>query len=179
MFDYSDPSGTDLLSRFRAISNWRSLVEGNYRNAAKGADSAFTWIDAILDIPEDKRQLATIPWKAFPIRIAATAEQIDANRSLQEEYVEWAVFRDANGAVDRITFTTEFREYFGVLAGVSPTGIATAVATLNPGAQPTAQEIYGVNSIAGTTARQREFMFLQHLQDNPWNNGERGILARF
>lgn len=177
MFDYSDPSGSDLLSRFRAISEWRSLVEGHYRDAAKQLDSAFTWIDVLLEVDEDKRALATIPWKAFPIRVGAPPAQIDADRGLQEEYVEWAVFRDATGAIDRITFTTEFREYFGVLAGVSPTGIAEAITSLNPGAVPTTQEIYGFPDITGATARQREFLFLRNLPDNPWNNGDKGILA--
>lgn len=177
MFEYSDPSGSDHLSRFRALSEWRGLVEAAYRDAARELDSAFTWIDALLDVAEDKRSEATIPWKAFPIRVNATAAEIDADRGLQEEYVEWAVFRDAAGAIDRITFTTEFREYFGVLAGVSPTGIKEAIASINPGADPTDEEIYGIANTAGTTARQREILFLNHLRNNPWNTGEKGILA--
>lgn len=177
MFEYSDPSGTDLLSRFRAISEWRTLVEGHYRDAAKQPDSAFTWIDALLDIEEEKRQLAEIPWKAFPIRVGGTAEQIDADRFLQEEYVEWAVFRDGAGDIDSIVFTTEFREYFGVLAGVSPTGIESAIASLQPGAEPTTEEIYGIPNLNGTNARQREILFLNNLRHNPWNNGEKGIMA--
>ena len=177
MFGYSDPSGTNLLSRFRAISEWRSIIEGHYRDAAKEPGSAFTWIDALLDIEEDKRQEATIPWKAFPIRVGGTAARIDADRGLQEEYVEWAVFRDSTGAIDHITFTTEFREYFGVLAGVSPTGIATAITSMYPDAEPTVEEVYGLRTISGTTRRQREFLFLRNLRDNPWNNGEKGIMA--
>lgn len=177
MFNYSDPSGSDHLSRFRAISEWRGLVEAEYRRAASQPDSAFTWIDAILDVDETKRDEATIPWKAFPIRVGGTAAQIDTDRRLQEEYVEWAVFRTAAGAIDRITFTTEFREYFGVLAGVSPTGIKTAIASMNPGASPSNSELYGRSSLTGTTSRQREFLFLDNLRDNPWNNGEKGILA--
>ena len=177
MFDYTDPSGSGLLSRFRALSEWRSAVEGHYRDAAKLPDSAFTWIDAVLDVAEDKRQKAAIPWKAFPIRVAATPEAIDVDRRLQEEYVEWSVFRDASGAIDRITFTTEFREYFGILAGVSPTGIGEAIVSMNPGAQPTVSEVYGVNSIIGASSRQREILFLNNLGNNPWNNGAKGIMA--
>ncbi|MEX0329334.1 MAG: hypothetical protein AB3N07_11480 [Ruegeria sp.] len=177
MFNYSDPSGSDHLSRFRALSEWRGLVEAAYRDAAKQPDSAFTWIDALLDVDEANREEATIPWKAFPIRVGGTASQIDANRALQEEYVEWSVFRDATGAVDRITFTTEFREYFGILAGVSPTGIKTAIESMNPGAIPTNAELYGRSNLTGTSSRQREILFLSHLRDNPWNNGQKGILA--
>ncbi|WP_299892412.1 hypothetical protein [uncultured Ruegeria sp.] len=177
MFNYSDPSGSDHLSRFRAISEWRGLVEAEYRSAAKRPDSAFTWIDAILDVDTADRAEATIPWKAFPIRVGGTAAQIDADRNFQEEYVEWSVFRTPGGNIDRISFTTEFREYFGVLAGVSPTGIKTAVESMNQGATPTNSELYGRSNLAGTTVRQREILFLNHLRNNPWNNGQKGILA--
>jgi hypothetical protein len=87
------------------------------------------------------------------------------------------VVRDAAGQVDEIVFTTEFREYFAVLAGVSPTGILTATTELNPGGDPTVREIYGVESVVGRPAREREQRFLNHLPANPWNNGSRGIMA--
>lgn len=177
MFNYSDPSGTNLLSRFRAISEWRSLVEKQYDDASKELNSAFTWIDALLDVDTSKRKEVIIPWKAFPIRVGGTAAQIDANRKLQEEYVEWAVFRDSSDEIDHITFTTEFREYFGVLAGVSPTGIKTAISSMYPNVTPTNKEIYGRSSLNGTTKRQREILFLNNLENNPWNNGSKGILA--
>ncbi|MEO1680734.1 MAG: hypothetical protein AAFU80_21525 [Pseudomonadota bacterium] len=177
MFEYSDPSGTNLLSRFRAISEWRSILEQEYMDGAKQLGSAFTWIDAIMDVPDDKRAIADIEWRAFPILAPGTPEQIDANRSLQEEYVEWAVFRDGAGQIDEIVFVTEFREYFGVLAGVSPTGIQTAIEELNPGAVPSTEELYGVSSVTGMSRRERELRFLDHLGSNPWNTGEKGILA--
>jgi hypothetical protein len=152
-------------------------MEAAYASGARRQDSAFTWIDAILDLPEHKRAAAAIDWRAFPILANGTDAQIDANRGLQEEYVEWAVFRDAAGQVDEIVFTTEFREYFAVLAGVSPTGIQTAIAELNPGADSTIREIYGVESVVGRPAREREQRFLANLSANPWNNGTKGILA--
>jgi len=177
MFDYSDPSGSDHLSRFRALSEWRALVEGQYARAASEPDSAFTWIDALLSIDADKRAEATIAWKAFPILAPGTDDQIDTNRRLQEEYVEWAVFRDTGGAIDRIVFTTEFREYFGVLAGVSPTGIEEAIKDLHPGADPTTEEIYGIPDVTGRPMREREQRFLFNLANNPWNNGTKGIMG--
>lgn len=177
MFDYSDPSGSDHLSRFKAINEWRSFVEGHYRDASRQPDSAFTWIDALLDVDENKREQSLITWKAFPIRVGGSNQQIDENRRLQEEYIEWVVFRDATGAIDHITFTTEFREYFAVLAGVSPMGIKTAIASMNPGATPTTEEVYGIANVSGSTKRQRETQFISHLRQNPWNNGVKGIMA--
>ncbi len=177
MFDYSDPSGTGLLSQFRAISEWRALVESHYMSAASQPDSGFTWIDALLDVAPNQRTETTITWKAFPLLAQATHSQIDADRRFQEEYVEWAVFRDAGGAIDRITFVTEFREYFATLAGVSPTGIEQAIRDLNPGANPTVREIYGIDDVAGRPVREREQRFLFNLANNPWNNGEKGIMA--
>ena len=177
MFEYSDPSGSNLLSHFRAISEWRSILEMEYTDGAKRKNSAFTWIDAILDVPDDKRTESTVEWKAFPILAHGTPEEIDTDRRRQEEYVEWAVFRDDDDRVDEIVFVTEFREYFGALAGVSPTGIAAAIEELNEGAQPTVEEIYGVPSVHGMARRERELRFLSNLSENPWNNGEKGILA--
>ena len=177
MFPYSDPSGTETLSRFRAISEWRGFVESEYTRGAKRLGSAFTWIDAILDAPEASRTSAVIEWLAFPILAAGTDAQIDANRRLQEEYVEWAVFRDAQGRIDEIVFTTEFREYFSILAAVSPTGIMTAITDLHPGANPTVAEVYGFSNVNGLAPRQRQSLFLQQLPNNPWNNGEKGIMA--
>jgi len=177
MFRYSDPSGSDLLSRFRAVSEWRAMVDMRYSDAAKQIDSAFTWIDAVMDVPEQQRQLSTIAWKAFPILATGSRTQIDADRTKQEEYVEWAVFRDDAGNIDHITFTTEFREYFATLAAVSPTGIVTAITEINPGTQPTVEEIYGTSQVFSVPARQREILFLTNLTNNPWNNGDKGILA--
>lgn len=177
MFEYSDPSMSNLLSQFGAINNWRAKLEMEYREGAKLKDSAFTWIEAILDLPDNKRAEATIEWKAFPILAQGNADQIDADRRLQEEYVEWAVFRDNQGRVDEIVFVTEFREYFGVLAGVSPAGIAAAVQMLNPGAAPKTDELYGIPNVDGFPPRARELLFLRNLPGNPWNNGEKGILA--
>lgn len=177
MFPYSDPSGTDILSRFRAISEWRGFVESEYTRAAKRLGSAFTWIDAILDTPEASRASAVIEWLAFPILASGTGAEIDGDRRRQEEYVEWAVFRDEQGRIDEIIFTTEFREYFGVLAGVSPTGIMTAIEELHPGADPTVREVYGISSVTGLSPRQRQTLFLRQLPNNPWNDGEKGIMA--
>ncbi len=179
MFDYSDPSGTDLLTQFRAISEWRAFAESWYQRGAMRSNSAFTYFDVLASLPDSEVFPATIDWKAFPILSQHQSdEDIDSDRfNLQEEYVEWLVVRDTNGEIDEIIFTTEFREYFAVLAAVSPTGIAEAVRQLTPGADPTTSELYGVSSVNGRSPRERFNLFLNHVRTNPWNNGEKGIMA--
>lgn len=43
-------------------------------------------------------------------------EIADGSRDRQDEYCEWAVARDGNGKVTRVTFTSEVPEYFKALA---------------------------------------------------------------
>jgi hypothetical protein len=64
-----------------------------------------------------------ISWIAFPATLlegATSQEQrwgaADASRALQDEYCEWAVERDDDGVLTRVTFTTEVPEYFEHLA---------------------------------------------------------------
>ena len=64
-----------------------------------------------------------ISWIAFPATLlegATSQEQrwaaADASRTVQDEYCEWAVERDDDDVLTRITFTTEVPEYFAHLA---------------------------------------------------------------
>jgi hypothetical protein len=68
-----------------------------------------------------------IAWTAFPATLLedATSEEqrwaaADASRGVQDEYCEWAVERDADGVLTRVTFTTEVPEYFEHLAERDP-----------------------------------------------------------
>lgn len=68
-----------------------------------------------------------IAWVAFPARLlpGATSEEqrwslADSNRDEQDEYCEWAVERDGNGNLERVTFTTEVGEYYAHLAKRDP-----------------------------------------------------------
>jgi hypothetical protein len=68
-----------------------------------------------------------IAWAAFPATLLedATSEEgrwaaADASRSVQDEYCEWAVERDDDGVLTRVTFTTEVPEYFDHLAERDP-----------------------------------------------------------
>jgi hypothetical protein len=68
-----------------------------------------------------------IAWVAFPARLlrGATSEEqrwarADADRDEQDEYCEWAVERDGDGTIERVTFTSEVPEYFEHLAARDP-----------------------------------------------------------
>lgn len=68
-----------------------------------------------------------IAWTAFPATLLedATSEEgrwaaADASRNVQDEYCEWAVERDGDGVLTRVTFTTEVPEYFEHLAERDP-----------------------------------------------------------
>ena len=61
-------------------------------------------------------QLVTVEWSAFPITSQKNDKEIDRNRfDHQDEYVEWHAKMQQN-KLARITFTTEFPEYFETFA---------------------------------------------------------------
>jgi len=70
------------------------------------------------DTPEDAT-VAPVAWSAFPatVRNRSTSEEqrwaeADSDRSLQDEYCEWSVARNAEGKLTRVTFTTEVPEFW-------------------------------------------------------------------
>jgi hypothetical protein len=78
------------------------------------------------DTPEGIEPTA-IAWVAFPARLlrGATSEQqrwsaADNERDEQDEYCEWAVERDPDGKLERVTLTTEVGEYYKHLAERDP-----------------------------------------------------------
>ncbi|HMJ35210.1 MAG TPA: hypothetical protein VK501_14965 [Baekduia sp.] len=71
--------------------------------------------------------IAHIAWTAFPARLLpeATSEeqrwaQADGSRDEQDEYCEWSVERRDDGAIIRVTFTSEVREYWEHIASRDP-----------------------------------------------------------
>ena len=89
---------------------------------------------------------AGVGWKAFPKAVIATNEQIDAQRfDFQDEYVQSRSEKAAGGSVTRITFTTEFPEYYQALATVSHDALVPGIQEVIPGANPTHMELYRPN----------------------------------
>jgi hypothetical protein len=105
-------------------------------------------------------------------------QEIDGDRmQFQDEYVEWRA-ETQNGALTKVTFTTEFSQYLQALAEAGVAPLKAEIAKLIPGANPTDAELFGAGfnpQTASPTARGGRFV--ARLPDNPWNNGQRGILC--
>lgn len=177
MFPYSDPTQTGLLERLGALEFWRQILHGEYVSSAREPNSAFTVLEAF-DGLDPEPSIATVDWVAFPRTANAPNDEIDAVRILQDEYVEWNAEHDDDGKLMRVTFTTEFREWYAVLAAVSFEAVAEAITEVIPGADPSPRDLFGPNfdpALSNPSGRFRRF--LANITANPWNNGERGILA--
>ena len=177
MFNCKDPGGS--LKPAKALANYRQSLHELYRVHAKNPKSAFTFLEAFLEMPPGKvPQEAAVQWSAFPITAAGTNEEIDARRfDFQDEYVEWRVERSA-GKVKQITFTTEFLEYYEALASVGLAELVAGIQAVIPAANPKAVELFGAGfNPATSTPVGRASRFRSFAQQNPWNNGIKGILC--
>lgn len=183
--DYSDPTGTGLLDAHGVLFVYRLLVDRDHTREAEKPDSAFTHLGAFdsLTLEDDGAQEATVSWVAFPRKVVASDEEIDADRfRLQEEYVEWRVERDGigdgEGRVERITFTTLFPEWWMALAARGFDAVVEGVRDLYPDAEPTVEEIFGPDFDPETEGPvNRLFRLRDRLRTNPWNDGTKGILC--
>ena len=176
MLLYTDPTNSNVLAAQGALERYRDIVRAFYLNSARIPNSNFTRIEAFSKLAADTQaQIDTVSWIAFPKSAVASDEEIDRQRiRLQDEYVEWHTQRDPNGAVTQITFTTEFVEYYEALAQVSFEALVAGIQAVIPGANPTARELLGTEF---DRPEERAFRFRQNLPQNPWNNGEKGILC--
>jgi hypothetical protein len=179
LFPYSDPTGTGFLQAAGALQNYREKVGFFDRRFHAVPDSGFTLRQAFEELATGTRaESATVRWSAFPVTAAAGTEEIDNGRlDFQDEYVEWRVEKNA-GALTRVVFTTEFSEYLEAFAEVGAAPLKEEVGRLVPGANPTDADLFGPGfNPATATASVRRDRFRRNLPDNPWNNGERGILC--
>jgi len=176
MFPYTDPGKT--LKPAKALANYRMRLHVEYVQSARLPGSAFTLLEAFHEIVPAKTAVAAVEWAAFPRSAQATNAEIDGNRfQLQDEYVEWRVER-AGGQIQQITFTTDFLAYYEALARIGINELAVAIKAVIPKANPTAAELFGPGFSPATASEEaRARRFREFSQQNPWNNGERGILS--
>lgn len=178
MVDYIDPTGTGLLESTGALSNYRRILDRQYTGGASVPNSGFASLEDFAQA-QAQPQPSSVEWRAFPrSRIGVTEAQIDANRPLlQDEYVEWRVERFGD-RITRITFCTEFPEYFKALAEVGVDAVIAAVKEQEPSANPEVFELFGTNnnSVLNTSGG-RVTAFENNLFVNPWNNGEKSIMC--
>jgi len=175
VFAYSDPTGTNFLDQQGALTPYRSIIHAFYREFARLPGSAFTLLEAFSGLAS---AFAMVTWIAFPKTATATFQQIDTDRfHFQDEYVEWRVERVGN-KVSRVTFTTEFPEYYEALAQTGLQSLIDGIKQVIPGATPTVAELFGPGFDPGAASEEaRAAQFRAHLTRNPWNNGEKGILC--
>jgi hypothetical protein len=179
MFEYADPVGRDFLASPAVAAAFRAKMQGVYEQFARRPQSAFTWLEAFQNLAGGQApQTSSVVWLAFPLLAAAADTEIDRDRfRWQDEYVEWRA-ETANGVVTRITFTTEFPEYFEAFAQAGTAFLVDAVKDAIPGATSTVAELFGPGGDPdGLPAVARANRFRNHLRDNPWNNGQQGILC--
>lgn len=179
MFEYSDPAGRSFLSSPAVTTAFRVKMRGEYERFARRPQSAFTWIEAFQNLSGGQApQMPSVDWLAFPLLATATDAEIDTNRfRWQDEYVEWRVEKQG-GVVKRVTFTTEFPDYFQAFAEVGSAFLIDAVKDATPGANPSIFELFGAGPDPDRLpAVARANRFRNHLRDNPWNNGQQGIFC--
>lgn len=180
MFKYSDPTGGEFLGNTTARDHYRSNLGDSYDGFAKEPNSAITWLEAF-DFVADPDQInePIVEWRAFPISVAGSDQQIDDNRfRLQDEYVEWRVNK-GDGDIESIEFVTEFPEYFEAFAADSADALIGAVQAVYPDGTAVTEELFGdlPFDIHELSPEQRKAIFRSNQERNPWNNGEKGILC--
>jgi hypothetical protein len=112
------------------------------------------------DTPTDAES-ASVIWSAFPGRLVGqpgSFERADGSREEQDEYCEWAVERNDEDKITRITFTTEVPEYFQHLFETDPDGLLNLYRDLiGPEVEPVGLEQDG-----------------RYLVENEWNRSTTG-----
>jgi len=179
LFAYTDPVGTGLLQSLNALQEYRQIIHEEYRRFARLPNSTFTLLEAFQELsPGIDPAVTTVTWIAFPRTAVGTFEEIDQNRfQFQDEYVEWFVERLPDGSVAKVTFSTEFPEYYEALARVGTDELIRGIQEAIPLANPTVAELFGPNfnpQFATPDGRASQLVF--HAARNPWNNGDKGIL---
>jgi hypothetical protein len=123
-----------LLPRFATPGNladpnpdaWSTIAGGLVADAA--AEFPQFYDPTQTDTPDDA-QVVRVVWPAFPASLPGSLSErldiADNNRGAQDEYCEWAVERDGNRKISRVTFTSEVREYFEHLFKVDAATDAT------------------------------------------------------
>lgn len=115
------------------------------------------------DTPDDA-QTPSVLWPAFSGRLAGDPEgfrKADATRTEQDEYCEWAVERNGDDKITRITFTSEVPEYFEHLFKTDRDGLLALYRELiGPQVTPESLEQDGT-----------------YVRANEWNSSTTGRLA--
>jgi hypothetical protein len=116
----------------------------------------------VTDTPPEA-QTAAVVWPAFPGSLRGSPKErfeiADSQRGAQDEYCEWAVERNDDKKITRITFTTEVPEYFEHLFATDRAALLALYRQLiDPQVQ--AQDLASPDG--------------SYRRDNKWNNSTQG-----
>jgi hypothetical protein len=155
-----EPGGlSDLGNAGRAA--WDEAIAASLTEAmASPADHAF-----LRPAADDRMPYLTGPdWTGLPARVvqclgrARALRVLDAQRRLQEEYVEWRTVRDPAGAIVRVELTTELRDLWRVLATHEPARTVEIASELAR-RRVAPDELYGVSRPERLSPRDRARRF--------------------
>ncbi len=181
------------LSNFgaRAQERWDELIREYF-----GENRS----DQLLARPDDRTPDAvSVDWGAFPVRVRdclqsepgshrlldwSTAQGDIGRARLQDEYLEWRVVRGPEGKILRVEMTTEFPEYWQIMAAHHPVKTLRVVARFagEPSVPPRA--VYGSVDPFGpnVTPEERKAGFTDTMLPfggkapwSPYNNGHKAI----
>lgn len=160
---FMPPGGlADLTEAGTAV--WSShvetlIAEGTVGDANRPGDSPrpqfFNPIGVTLGAETATRELS---WGAFPRKLARRPApekwRLAEARAAQEEYCEWAAQTDADGTIVRFHFTTEFDDFFHLLANDNPDRLV---------------ELY--SEVVGGAVRRDDLLRPdgRYRPENPWN----------
>jgi peptidoglycan hydrolase-like protein with peptidoglycan-binding domain len=191
MFPYKDPTGTDRLQRQGALTAYQGKLQAQFSDVAKTSDTKFVLLEKFNQLkPGIQADQKVVPWIAFPkLRSNLSNSEVDKARGDHEEYVEWAT-QSSGGRVDRITFTTEFPNYFQSLADISFDALVAGIKDVIPTANPTVKELLGLDQApprlkADGIVGPNTWRVLSQVLDRPFSNtsvlqlGSRGQEVEF
>jgi hypothetical protein len=106
-----------------APDEWSAVVRRMIARYLDGSQPQF-YDPTKEDTPADAPRPVVL-WPSFPGRLRGGAARerwttADGSRGQQDEYCEWAVTRNAQRKITRVTFTTEVPEYFEHLFATAP-----------------------------------------------------------
>jgi hypothetical protein len=163
---YHNPPGfsTDLREENKIRwSEWISSIMDSDRNA--GATQFYNATKTEEKEPTANRR---ITWVAFPRNVTvenpndrARWREADQKRSVQDEYCEWSIKRNAAGKMVRIVFCNEGPEYYRFLGDHQPDTLFQLYQEHNPGVGIQKADLFHPDPESGRTVYNPE---------NRWNN---------
>ncbi len=148
----------DVTAGSPFYSNWSNYIKGLMNDATPG-DNGGAFYDPTATNVNVAGEKALV-WMGFPRDVFLPANRDDkpaafaigdsdvTGRSPQNEYFEWRVDKNAKGKITKVTFVTEFRQYFLELWAVDRTAVVNIYRNLvSPAVQEADLHIGGAYDI--------------------------------